>query len=60
MKKPVEYIIVDGGDRNELVENVNARIKEGFEPTGGVLVGMAVLVGRRQWLQAMVKFENSN
>jgi hypothetical protein len=60
MRKPLEYIIVDGRDRDELLANVNERIKEGFEPTGGVLVGMAILVGRRQWLQAMVKFAYSN
>ncbi len=59
MRKPTEYIIVDGGDREELVENVNERIKDGFEPTGGILTANSFPAGRR-WLQAMVKFENSN
>ena len=60
MRTPAEYIIKDGLDRDELEKNVNARIKEGFEPAGGIFVGAAILVGRRQWLQAMVKFANSN
>jgi tyrosyl-tRNA synthetase len=60
MRKAVEYIIVDGRNRDELEKNVNARIKEGFEPTGDILVGMAIIVGRRQWLQTMVKFEYSS
>jgi hypothetical protein len=59
MRKPIEYIIVDGRDREELLEKVNVRIKEGFEPTGGILLANIFPAGR-QWLQAMIKFENSN
>jgi hypothetical protein len=60
MRKPVEYIIEYGRTLKELEKNVNQRLIEGFEPSGGVFAGIAASVGLTRWLQAMVKFENSN
>jgi len=60
MKKPVGYIVETGNTLDELEKNVNARIVQGFEPTGGVFAGLAASVGLTRWLQAMVKLEDSN
>jgi len=60
MRKPVGYIVETGNTLEELEKNVNGRIAQGFEPTGGVFAGLAASVGLTRWLQAVVKFEDSN
>ena len=51
--KVVEYMNVSASNTNKLVELVNQKISEGWQPIGGVFAASFVPV---TYLQAMVKY----
>lgn len=64
-KKILEYVIVVGRTVLEIHDEVNKRIKEGFQPLGGVAIGKLSLEDNSGHLsenhanlyQAMVRYE---
>lgn len=53
----MEYIVIIGavnGDGNAFVDGVNARMKQGWRPQGGIVV-----TGSLQLIQAMVRDHNN-
>lgn len=57
IKVPVDYNIVTSTTRLGLCSNVNAAIRDGFEPQGGVSVVIVDNAGATYYYQAVVKFE---
>jgi Domain of unknown function (DUF1737) len=53
----VEYHVVRGSNVTQLSLNVNTAINDGFQPIGGVAIGVSVS-GEALMLQAVAKFQN--
>lgn len=51
MDKPTSYAVVEGTTIQELMDEVNARIRRGWTPLGGVCSGLGAVL-----LQAMVQY----
>ena len=59
MKEIIEYTLVFGRDREDLIDNVNSRIKTGWQPLGGVAVCLYTTSGNyTEYYQAIVKYEH--
>lgn len=52
--KPREYILVQQGGQKAFVKEVNAKLREGFEPVGGVSTTTSG-VAPVNWAQAMIR-----
>ena len=57
IKVPVDYNVVVSGTRLGLCTNVNAAMRDGFEPQGGVAVVVVDNTGGTYYYQAVVKYE---
>jgi hypothetical protein len=52
----VEYAVVRGSNTTQLALNMNTAINDGFQPTGGIAIGVSS--GDVLLLQAVVKYQN--
>jgi hypothetical protein len=56
MNKIIEYRIVSDSDTNKVEEEVNALIKEGFQPLGSIAVSYAPSEEKFCAFQAVIKY----
>jgi hypothetical protein len=59
IKQPVDYNVVRADTIRDLLKNVNAAIRDEFEPIGGVTVADGA-DGSPIFMQAVVKYEYVN
>lgn len=56
MQTIAEYSIVRGADATSLIKSVRLAIEDGFQPIGGVSIGVGPM-GDALFLQAVVKYD---